>query len=382
MHSLDATNSCSPRHPAEHEAAKPSGVFWCALDHAMFCPAFPSFNKWHLRSAGRRCCAKSLTTWLLKMMSLPGARKMRKPGSLKDNVWLSFSIQLDVLASFFLGTRSMHYQRKQPDSLQRIEALVSDFMVGSVGFLSWWFDFWFFQWCGACLFPLPQVTQMNLYLIRWWYSVLALATPFNTLFWYLWCFVHVWRSLDSRWPCRMTDSTRSRTTGSQASLGNQGKDEFLKYISKWCNRWVFVQVITRWCNRYAVPRPGPPQNWFSDDVVPTVPPPPVLPAIVTQQDPSGRVLKKEGEWSMEPEILNDWWSEVSMFMILKCDLGAWRGEGGLPLIPSSRHGLDGLWQWGHKELWFLGGEFARSARGNAPERLCGSSFSYFLQTVK
>ena len=38
-------------------------------------------------------------------------------------------------------------------------------------------------------------------------------------------------------------------------------------------------------------------------------------------------------------ILNDWWSEVSMFMILKCDLGVWRGEGGLPLIPSSRHGL-------------------------------------------
>eukprot|EP00434_Breviolum_minutum_P028990 symbB.v1.2.025647.t1/scaffold2504.1/size77551/4 len=34
-------------------------------------------------------------------------------------------------------------------------------------------------------------------------------------------------------------------------------------------------------------KPGPPQNWFSDDVVPTVPPPPVLPAIVTQQDPSG-----------------------------------------------------------------------------------------------
>ena len=86
-------------------------------------------------------------------------------------------------------------------------------------------------------------------------------------------------------------------------------------------------------------------------------------------------------------ILNDWWSEVSMFMILKCDLGVWRGEGGLPLIPSSRHGLDGLWQWGHKELWFLGGEFARSARGNAPQRLCGSvcidlfpwSFSYFLR---
>lgn len=44
-----------------------------------------------------------------------------------------------------------------------------------------------------------------------------------------------------------------------------------------------------------IPRPGPPQNWFSDDVVPTVPPPPVLPAIVTQQDPSGRVLKKEAE---------------------------------------------------------------------------------------
>ena len=33
-----------------------------------------------------------------------------------------------------------------------------------------------------------------------------------------------------------------------------------------------------------------------------------------------------------------------MFMILKCDLGVWRGEGGLPLIPFSRHGLDGLWQ--------------------------------------
>lgn len=127
----------------------------------------------------------------------------------------------------------------------------------------------------------------------------------------------------------------------------------------------------------------------------------------------GRVLRKTGSAMMwfrrshlhlfylllwRSKILQDgfwkervnWWSEVSMFMILKCDFGVWRGEGGLPLIPSSRHGLDGLWQWGHKELWFLGGEFARSARGNAPERLCGSvcidlfpwSFSYFLQTVK
>eukprot|EP00435_Cladocopium_sp_Y103_P074262 s25_g47.t1 len=32
---------------------------------------------------------------------------------------------------------------------------------------------------------------------------------------------------------------------------------------------------------------SPPENWFSDDVIPAVPPPPVLPEVVQQQDPSG-----------------------------------------------------------------------------------------------
>ena len=80
----------------------------------------------------RRMLCKLLTTWLPKMMSLPGARKMRKPGSLKDIVWLSLKLSWMCWPAFSGKVDAL--PEEQPGSLQRIEALVSDLMVGSGGF--------------------------------------------------------------------------------------------------------------------------------------------------------------------------------------------------------------------------------------------------------
>ncbi len=133
---------------------KPSGVF----DEHLIMPCFVlsklqqvTLGKW------RRMLCKLLTTWLPKMMSLPGAR-MRKPGSLKD-VWLSLKSSWMCWPAFSGKVDAL--PEEQP-SLQRIEALVSDLMVGSGGFCA---DDSIFQWCAACLSPLPPATQMNLYLI-------------------------------------------------------------------------------------------------------------------------------------------------------------------------------------------------------------------------
>lgn len=134
-------------------SCKPSGVF----DEHLIMPCFVQLSKLQqvtLEKCRTMLC-KLLTTWLLKMMSLPGARKMRKLGSLKDNVWLSFSIQLDVLASFFweqgrCTTRgTAWFIAKNWGTRVRFHGRIS-------WFLSWWFDFDFsVMWS----MPVPLATS-------------------------------------------------------------------------------------------------------------------------------------------------------------------------------------------------------------------------------